>query len=164
MNFGCILLDSNRIEIGDDTLIGPNVQFYPPGITSHCMARLTQNSTASSMTIVGERSIHCYTCIGHPICGVSRDGTRGPEFAHPIKVGKNCWIGGNVIIMGLPLHPVLQTISRCSDRKVLQVPVRDALLSICRGVHCIYSEKGYNGIRGASLAMYCCNRWSNNWR
>jgi maltose O-acetyltransferase len=31
MNFGCLLLDGNTIEIGDDTLIGPNVQFYPPG-------------------------------------------------------------------------------------------------------------------------------------
>ena len=31
MNFGCILLDGNTIEIGADTLIGPNVQFYPPG-------------------------------------------------------------------------------------------------------------------------------------
>lgn len=44
MNFGCILLDSNLIEIGDDTLIGPNVQFYPPGKfctasqTPHCLA------------------------------------------------------------------------------------------------------------------------------
>lgn len=31
MNFGCILLDGNLIEIGDDTMLGPNVQFYPPG-------------------------------------------------------------------------------------------------------------------------------------
>lgn len=31
INFGCILLDCNTIEIGDDTLLGPNVQIYPPG-------------------------------------------------------------------------------------------------------------------------------------
>lgn len=31
MNFGCILLDCNTIEIGSDTMFGPNVQFYGPG-------------------------------------------------------------------------------------------------------------------------------------
>lgn len=28
LNYGCVLLDVNRIEIGDDTLIGPNTQIY----------------------------------------------------------------------------------------------------------------------------------------
>lgn len=32
MNFGCIFLDSNDIIIGANALIGPNVQFYPPGL------------------------------------------------------------------------------------------------------------------------------------
>ena len=35
MNFGCILLDGNLIEIGSDTMLGPNVQFYPPGTQSN---------------------------------------------------------------------------------------------------------------------------------
>ncbi|KAK9721712.1 hypothetical protein K7432_003218 [Basidiobolus ranarum] len=28
MNFNCVILDCNRVEIGDDILIGPNVQIY----------------------------------------------------------------------------------------------------------------------------------------
>jgi len=67
MNFGCLLLDGNTIDIGANALIGPNVHFYPPG---------------------------------HPIDANVRDGVRGPEFAHPIKIGKNCWIGGGAIILG----------------------------------------------------------------
>jgi len=31
MNFGCLLLDGNTIDIGANALIGPNVHFYPPG-------------------------------------------------------------------------------------------------------------------------------------
>lgn len=61
------MLDCNRIEIGDDVLIGPGVQFYPPG---------------------------------HPIDPLVRDGLRGPEFALPIIIGSNSWIGGGAIILG----------------------------------------------------------------
>ena len=43
MNFGCIFLDSNDIIIGSRVLIGPNVQFYPPG-------ELKQPTTASFET------------------------------------------------------------------------------------------------------------------
>ena len=31
-NFNCTLLDGNLITIGDDTIVGPNVQIYPPGV------------------------------------------------------------------------------------------------------------------------------------
>ena len=32
-NFNCTLLDGNLITIGDDTIVGPNVQIYPPGVS-----------------------------------------------------------------------------------------------------------------------------------
>jgi maltose O-acetyltransferase len=28
MNFGCVVLDCNRVDIGDDALFGPYVQIY----------------------------------------------------------------------------------------------------------------------------------------
>ena len=37
---------------------------------------------------------------GHPIDPEVRNGMRGPEFAHAVSVGKNCWIGGGAIILG----------------------------------------------------------------
>ena len=44
---------------------------------------------------------------GHPIDPLVRNGLRGPEFALPVKIGSNTWIGGGVIILGdgcLPCH------------------------------------------------------------
>lgn len=37
---------------------------------------------------------------GHPLDAEVRNGLRGPEYAHPIKIGKNCWIGGSAIFIG----------------------------------------------------------------
>ncbi len=62
-NFGCILLDTNQIIIGDNVLLAPNVQIY----------------TAS-----------------HPINPEER--LSGAEFALPIIIGNNVWIGGGAII------------------------------------------------------------------
>jgi len=64
MNYGVIMLDCAKIEIGDDCLIAPNVQFY---------------------------------AAAHPIDPVIRK--KGLEFAKPITLGKNVWIGGSVIIL-----------------------------------------------------------------
>ena len=35
----------------------------------------------------------------HPLDPEIRNGTKGPEYAKPIHVGEDCWIGGNVIIL-----------------------------------------------------------------
>lgn len=37
---------------------------------------------------------------GHPLDAEVRDGLRGPEYAQPISIGKNCWIGGSAIFLG----------------------------------------------------------------
>lgn len=62
-NHGCIILDVNKVRIGHDVLLGPNVQIY----------------TAT-----------------HPVDPVER--LTGKEFAKPITIGNNVWIGGGTII------------------------------------------------------------------
>jgi len=37
---------------------------------------------------------------GHPLDAHVRKGTKGPEFAHPITIGNDCWFGGSVIVLG----------------------------------------------------------------
>jgi maltose O-acetyltransferase len=63
MNFGCVILDCARVEIGEDTLIGPGVHLY--GAT-------------------------------HPTDHETRRSKR--EYARPIRIGRNCWLGGGVIV------------------------------------------------------------------
>lgn len=62
-NYGCIILDVNKVSIGDHVLLAPNVQIY----------------TAA-----------------HPIDPLLR--LSGKEFAKPVNIGNNIWIGGGAII------------------------------------------------------------------
>lgn len=63
LNFNCCILDVAPVIIGDNCMMGPNVQIY----------------TAT-----------------HPLEATLRNS--GREFAKPISIGKNVWIGGNVVI------------------------------------------------------------------
>ena len=65
-----MFLDCNTITIGDNTLIGPNVQIYTP---SHPLK-------------AGER----FT--GDPAFPFRTS-------AQPVSIGSNVWIGGNVVIL-----------------------------------------------------------------
>jgi len=62
-NFGCVILDCGRVEIGCNALLGPNVQIYTPI---------------------------------HPLDAAER--ATGLEFAKPITIGDNVWVGGGAII------------------------------------------------------------------
>ncbi len=62
-NYGCIILDVNKVKIGDNVLLAPNVQIY----------------TAA-----------------HPIDPTER--LTGKEYAKPIVIGNNVWVGGGTII------------------------------------------------------------------
>ena len=106
MNFGCILLDCNTIEIGNDTMFGPNVQFYPPGA---CKA--IKSYSQPCLVILQVTEIKNLHSAGHPLDAEVRDGLRGPEYAHPIKIGKNCWIGGSVIFLGTACLLPIQTVA-----------------------------------------------------
>ncbi|CAK9779564.1 unnamed protein product [Cutaneotrichosporon oleaginosum] len=74
-----------NISIGDDVFIGPNntwLDVAPIHIGDRTMiAANTQIYTPS-----------------HPILPEERNGLRGPEWAKPIRIGDDCWIGGGVII------------------------------------------------------------------
>ncbi len=62
-NFNCVVLDVMQVQIGDRTLLGPNVQVY----------------TAT-----------------HPLNHKER--ASGLEFAKPINIGADVWIGGSAVI------------------------------------------------------------------
>ena len=53
--------------------------------------------TFGSRTLVGPNvSFYAGT---HPLDPVLRNGTKGAESAKEIRIGEDCWIGGNVIIL-----------------------------------------------------------------
>lgn len=62
-NFGCTILDCNKVHIGENVLLGPNV--------------------------------HIYTA-GHPTDPEER--LAGYEYARPVTIGNNVWIGGSTVI------------------------------------------------------------------
>lgn len=62
-NFNCCILDVNIVRIGNDVLVGPNVQIY----------------TAT-----------------HPLDAATRKSWL--EFAKPIRIGNDVWIGGHAVI------------------------------------------------------------------
>ena len=63
LNFNCCILDVMEVNIGDNVLIGPNVQIYT---ATHPMDAKTRSSLL--------------------------------EFAKPVKIGNDVWIGGGAII------------------------------------------------------------------
>ena len=62
-NFNCVFLDCAHIKIGNNVMMGPNVQLY---------------------------------AAYHPV--VASERIKGPEYAAPIMVGDNVWIGGSAVI------------------------------------------------------------------
>lgn len=74
VNMNCTFLDDNRITIGDNTLIAPGVQIL----------------TAFHPTNAADR-------FGDPRPDGSFAFCKG--YTAPVTIGKNCWIGGGVIIL-----------------------------------------------------------------
>jgi len=64
MNFGCVILDCAKVDIGENVLFGPNVQLYSATHPTDPQLRL-----------------------------------EGKEYALPIRIGNNVWIGGGAIIL-----------------------------------------------------------------
>jgi maltose O-acetyltransferase len=75
INMNCVFLDSAEIRIGEDGLIGPNVQLY----------------TVSHPLKAADRIVAGWT----QAMGRSRYRTE----AAPIQIGSRAWIGGGTIVM-----------------------------------------------------------------
>ena len=69
INMNCVFLDCNRITIGDNCGIGPNVQIYTVGHPVNPKERLSENSDFWK------------------------------SFTAPVTIGRNVWIGGGTIIL-----------------------------------------------------------------
>lgn len=75
VNMGCVFLDSAEIRLGEDVLIGPNVQLY----------------TVFHPLRAADRIVAGWT----PEMGRSRYRTE----AAPIQIGSRAWVGGGTIVM-----------------------------------------------------------------
>jgi len=71
-NFGCVFLDTAGIEFGENCLLAPGVQVYTSSFPLHPEGRQGFLESAQPEEFY--------------------------EVAKPIKVGSQCWIGGNAIL------------------------------------------------------------------
>ena len=53
--------------------------------------------TVGPRTLIGPNC--CFYAGTHPLDPSVRNGTRGPETGKEIRIGSDCWLGGNVIIL-----------------------------------------------------------------
>ncbi|MCI5717965.1 MAG: sugar O-acetyltransferase [Alistipes sp.] len=82
VNTGCTFVDCNRIDIGSNVLIAPNVQIYTATHPVDLIERLAP----------------------HPEAGGIRYERR--TYALPVSIGDGCWIGGGAIILpGVTIGP-----------------------------------------------------------
>lgn len=70
VNFNCVILDANRVEVGADTVIGPGVHIYA-----------TDHPTSAKDRLVTQG-----------------DETRYRVTSKPVVIGPRCWIGGGAIL------------------------------------------------------------------
>ena len=75
INMGCLFVDCNKITIGNNVLIAPNVQIYTATHPIELNERLTPVETVEGIQYIRH------------------------TFALPVTVGDGCWIGGGVIIL-----------------------------------------------------------------
>lgn len=90
VNFNCVFLDCNRIEIGPNVLIGPAVQLYTAAHPLHPQERLSGYESAHAITI----GANVWIAGGVIVCpGVS--------------IGENSTIGaGSVVTKSIPANVV----------------------------------------------------------
>ncbi len=75
INFDCMFLDGAEIRIGDDTMVGPRVQFMASGHPVRYAERFARDPQNGEIT---------------GAWGISK----------PITIGEGCWIGAGAIILG----------------------------------------------------------------
>ena len=86
VNYNCVMLDSGYIQIGRNTKIGPNCQFYTPNHPADAVARRHPQETAFPITI-GE---DCWIAGGVIVCP-------------GVTIGDRCIIAaGSVVVHDIP--------------------------------------------------------------
>lgn len=75
VNMNCTFVDCNKITIGNDVLIAPNVQLYTATHPIEFAERYVPDKNEGSKQL-----IRC-------------------TYALPIKIGNGCWLGGGVIVL-----------------------------------------------------------------
>ncbi len=86
VNYGCTMLDSARITIGDHVLIGPNCQLYTPEHPMDHMERRKSVESARPVTIGNDT----WLCGGVTVCP-------------GVRIGQRCVIGaGSVVTRDIP--------------------------------------------------------------
>ncbi|MCH6233260.1 sugar O-acetyltransferase [Cognataquiflexum rubidum] len=73
INANAVFLDCNRIDIGKNVLIGPNVQIYTATHPISASDRINPNPESNQAPYKTK--------------------------ALPVRIGDNCWIGGNTVIL-----------------------------------------------------------------
>lgn len=90
LNFGCVVLDCNRVEFGDNVLCGPNVQFYAAYHPTDPVVRLSGRELAAPITL----GSNVWVGGGAIIC-------------HGVTIGDNVTIGaGSVVVKDIPSNVV----------------------------------------------------------
>ena len=74
VNYNCVFLDSNRITIGDNILIGPAVQIYTATHPIDAQERFQPSDDDPELTQYTTRAL-------------------------PVRIGSNVWLGGGAILM-----------------------------------------------------------------
>lgn len=75
VNMNCTFIDCNKIIIGDNVLIAPNVQLYTATHPVEFNERYIPNRNSETKQLVRR------------------------TYALPIKIGNGCWLGGGVIVL-----------------------------------------------------------------
>lgn len=82
-NVNCVFLDTNSIEIGDNTMLAPGVNVFTANHPSKTTERIVPLD--DDVEFNGEYDDDTeYTFT---------------NFSQPVKIGKRCWIGANAIIL-----------------------------------------------------------------
>lgn len=81
-----------QLSYGTNIQFGSNVY-----LNSNCALLDVGKITIGDRTLVGPNT--SFMTASHPLDPEIRNGTKGPEYAKPIHVGDDCWIGGNVTIL-----------------------------------------------------------------
>lgn len=91
ININCVFLDPEKIEIGDNTLLGPGVQIYTANHPADFKERVVPIDEKFE-----DKNYNYIDDNGNFNEEIEYTFT---NFAQEVKIGKNCWIGGQSIIL-----------------------------------------------------------------